>query len=182
MSDLALRIPRLATPRLVLRAFQRDDFEAYAAHLADPEARPAQLPVIDRRGAWRVFAAGFGFWALDGAGWWAIELAASGVVVGTVGAFFRETRVPGAPRSELELGWSLYREHWARGYASEAAAAALAYALPAHGAPRAIAHIDASNLASVRVAERLGMVFDQEVEFYTERIRRYVTLAAAAEG
>lgn len=162
----AFLIPRLATPRLTLRAFRRDDFDAYAEHLADPPARPPGLAPVDRRMAWRMFTACLGSWALDGAGWWALELRATGLVVGTVGAFFRETHAPGEPARHLELGWSVYRPHWRRGYASEGAAAALRDGRERLGARRAIAHIDPSNEASLRVAARLGMTFEGEVDFY----------------
>ena len=162
----AFQIPRLATPRLTLRAFRRGEFDAYADHLADPASRPPGLSPVDRRMAWRMFAACLGSWALDGAGWWALELRETGFVVGTVGAFYREPLAPGAPAPLLELGWSVYRAHWRRGYATEGAAAALRDVRDRLGARRAIAHIDPANEASLRVAAGLGMTFQGEVEFY----------------
>lgn len=161
-------VPRIETARLLLRAFRRSDFEGYAAHLADPVAQAHLQGVVDRRTAWRTFAAASGFWMLDGAGWWAVEWRDRGEVVGTVGAFFRET----APEA-LELGWSVYRPFWGQGFATEAARAALELALTAHARRRAIAHIDATNVASVRVAERLGMRYETDVELYGALCRRY---------
>jgi RimJ/RimL family protein N-acetyltransferase len=105
---------------------------------------------------------------LRGAGWWAAELRETGEVVGTVGAFFREAS------PELEIGWSIYRRFWRRGFATEAAAAALAFAVERHSAEWVIAHISAENLASVRVAEHLGMRYERDVDFFGMTIGRFV--------
>jgi RimJ/RimL family protein N-acetyltransferase len=148
---------------------RRDDFDDYAANLADPIAAEHLGGVSDRRTAWRTFGAGQGFWLLQGAGWWGIELKGTGKLVGTVGAFIRET----SPE-EIELGWTLYRAYWRNGYATEAAAAALAFALDRHKTNRVIAHINAANTASIRVSEKIGMKYDGEVPFYDVVCSRYV--------
>ncbi|MDO9019549.1 MAG: GNAT family N-acetyltransferase [Deltaproteobacteria bacterium] len=162
-------IPRITTARLVLRGLRAGDLDAFAENLADPIATEHLGGVVDRRAAWRVLAAGTGFWMLTGAGWWGIALRETGELVGTVGAFFRET-----PGADLELGWSVFRRHWRRGYASEAAQAALAFGFERHAVPRAIAHIDGRNAASIRVSARIGMTYEGEVDFYGERTGRYV--------
>lgn len=162
-------IPRLTTARLFLREFQVRDFDAYAASLADPAATRFTSGVCDRRTAWRLFAAQTGSWLLNGGGWWAVEQRESGVVVGTVGAFFRETDA-----ALLELGWSLYPAHWGHGFATEAAAAALQSALEAHGPRRVVAHIAAENHASIGVSKHLGMTYEGDVDFYGQPTGRYV--------
>jgi hypothetical protein len=43
---LEVSVPRIVTPRLLLREFRTTDFEAFAANLADPSAR-GPLPVVD---------------------------------------------------------------------------------------------------------------------------------------
>jgi hypothetical protein len=86
-----LSIPRLTTARLLLREFQMRDFDAYATNLTDPVATKFTSGLQDRRAAWRSFAAQTGSWLLNGGGWWAVEQREGGAVVGTVGAFFRET-------------------------------------------------------------------------------------------
>jgi RimJ/RimL family protein N-acetyltransferase len=167
LAPLTVSIPRIATDRLLLREFRMADFDAYAENLADPEATKFLSGVSDRRTAWRLFSSGAGSWVLNGKGWWALELRETGEVVGTVGAFVRET----AP--DVELGWTLYRRFWRRGYASEAAKAALQYSLDVYGASRVIAHITPANTASIGVSLKLGMTDEGEVDFYGERISRY---------
>jgi RimJ/RimL family protein N-acetyltransferase len=165
-------VPRVTTERLLLREQRVDDFDAYVEHMTDPVATEFLTPLADRRAAWRLFAAASGMWMLTGAGWWAIELRASGETIGIVGAFFRETTL-GQPDAPLELGWSLYRRFWRRGFAREAAAAAMATGFARHAVTRAIAHVDPKNAASVRVAEAIGMRFDGEADFYGSPTARY---------
>ena len=160
-------VPRIATARLMLREFRLSDFDAYAENLADPVATEHLSGIADRRTAWRSFAAGAGFWMLHGAGWWGVELTGTGELVGTVGAFFRETS------PELELGWTVYRRFWRQGFASEAAAAALAYGFEKHKPRRVIAHISAANAASVGVSQKIGMHYETDVDFYGGLVGRY---------
>ena len=145
------------------------DFEAYAANLADPTQTRFLAGPSDRRAAWRTFAAQTGTWFLNGGGWWAVEKRDDGAVVGTVGAFFRETA-----ETVVELGWMLYPAYWARGFATEAAKAALQYALDTHGARPIVAHIAPDNVASIAVSKHLGMTYEAEVDFYGAPICRYM--------
>jgi RimJ/RimL family protein N-acetyltransferase len=163
----AVRIPRLRTERLLLREPREADFDAFAENHADPLATEFLAGTIDRRAAFRIFVGALGHWMLRGAGWWAVELVETGEFIGMVGAFYRERP------SDLELGWTLIRRFWRRGFASEAAAAALAFGQERLGAPRIIAHIDAKNIASAGVAERLGMRFEGEVDFFGEQVGRW---------
>ena len=64
----------------------------------------------------------------------------------------------------LEVGWVLGRRYWGRGFATEAARAALHHAFSALGARRVISLIHPDNERSIRVAERLGERFDRRVE------------------
>lgn len=173
-------IPRLKTERLLLREFRREDFDAFAAHNADTEVTKYLSGAVDRRGAWRIFSGATGAWAINNAGWWALETLDTHEHVGTVGAFFRESSFLGdatlsTHSTDLELGWSIYKNFWRRGYASEGAAAGLAHALEVHRPPRVVCHITPGNVASVGVAKRLGMRLDQEIAtFYGETALRFV--------
>jgi RimJ/RimL family protein N-acetyltransferase len=142
----------LETDRLLLRAFRDDDLDAYAAMCADPEVMRYIGPrsVLSREDAWRQMAMFAGHWQLRGFGLWAVEERATGAFVGRVGLYCPE----GWP--DRELAWTLARPHWGKGYALEAARAALAYAFETLGWPRVISLVDPDNTRSIRLAERLG--------------------------
>jgi RimJ/RimL family protein N-acetyltransferase len=165
-------VPRLRTSRLTLREYRPEDFDAFAAFLADPVAMEFLHGVEDRRNAWRIFAAGTGAWMLQGAGWWSVELRDSGTLVGTVGAFFRESW------PELEIGWNILRPYWGRGIATEAAAEVIRYAFEVRRERSVVAIINPRNAPSLRVAERLAMSHDGDVELFGHLARRYVKGAA----
>jgi RimJ/RimL family protein N-acetyltransferase len=72
-------------------------------------------------------------------------------LVGTVGL------QPLGTTGDLEIGWWLDPAVWGRGYATEAASAAVRYIFEVLGRDRVMAIIDPPNDSSKRVAERLGM-------------------------
>ena len=151
--------PCLPTERLVLRAYRRSDFEQFAAHVADPVSM-AHIFQADRATAWRMFCAHAGSWLIDGTGWWAVEERATGRLVGNVGAFYR------VDSTVLELGWNTFRDAQGRGFGYEAAAAALHHALEVRREPKVRALIAPANAASLRVAGRLGLVHEEDIEIY----------------
>jgi RimJ/RimL family protein N-acetyltransferase len=164
-------VPRLRTSRLTLREYRPGDFDAFSAFLADPVAMEFLHGVEDRRNAWRIFAAATGAWMLHGAGWWAVELRESGAFVGTVGAFFRETW------PELEIGWNVLRPYWGQGIATEAAAEVIRYAFETRRERCVIAIVNPRNVPSLRVAERLAMTHEGDVDLFGRQARRYAKRA-----
>ena len=58
---------------------------------------------------------------------------------------------------DVELGYTLARAAWGRGYATEAARAVLRWAFAGLRLPRVVAVADPANTASLRVLEKLGM-------------------------
>ena len=165
-SEFITSVPYLHTERLTLREYREDDFDVFAAHLADPVSA-AHLGLSDRQAAWRIFCSQAGLWLLDGAGWWAVEEKETGRVVGTIGAFFREES------TVMELGWNTYRAFWGRGYANEAAAAALHHALEIRREPTIRALIASANESSLRVARRLGLTYAADTEIHGKAVGIY---------
>ncbi len=155
------RIPRLTTARLLLREPRPADFEAFFENAANPLARFHIGGPLSRRDAWLRFMAMAGHWLLQGLGWWTVEERTHGAV-GAVGVFQRETG------PSVEIGWAIYRDHWGKGYATEAARAALDFAVTKRGARRVIAHIAKLNHASAAVATKIGMRCEGEADFYGE--------------
>ena len=144
-------IPTLQTERLILRAPCEDDLNAWAAIMADPDVTRYIAPApMTRDEAWRSMAASLGHWHLRGYGAWAVEKKSDGALIGRVGMINPE----GWPG--LEIGWTLGKAHWGRGYATEAAAAAMRYAFLTQPVDRLISNIDPENVPSQSVAVRLG--------------------------
>lgn len=141
----------LETPRLRLRQWRLADFEWYAALCADPEVmRFLGGKAFTRLEAWRQFCSLAGHWHFRGYGLWAVEEKAGGRLLGRVGLIDHE----GWPG--FEVGWTLARDAWGHGFATEAASRSMQYAFEELKRDRVISLIDPGNLASRKVAERLG--------------------------
>jgi RimJ/RimL family protein N-acetyltransferase len=155
-------IPRVGTARLLLREFRPDDFEAYAAMVADPEVMRflADGRPLSRFEAWRQMAMFAGHWALRGFGVWAVEERASGAFVGRIGCFEPEAW------PAFEVAYTLARPAWGRGYAREGAAAALRYARDVLRRDPVYSVIRPENARSIAVARALGAERERTVEFF----------------
>jgi RimJ/RimL family protein N-acetyltransferase len=91
----------------------------------------------------------------------------SGDVVGDCGlGTWEET-------GEIEIGWRFAPRFWGQGYGSEAAAAVVAFA-QAIGLTQLICMVQRENVASWRIAERLGFCLDREWVRNGRLTRRYV--------
>lgn len=74
---------------------------------------------------------------------------------------------------ELEIGYALVRSAWGRGFATEAARAVRDHAVVELGQRRLIALVAYGNERSARVAGRLGMTHERDVEFHGRTHRLY---------
>ena len=150
---------QLETERLLLRQWRLDDFDTYEKMCADEEImRYIGGKTFSRIEAWRHMAYLVGHWALLGYGHFAVEEKASGRFIGRIG-FLNPGGWPG-----FEIGWTLAREAWGKGFAIEGARRALDFAFKELDKPHVISLIHPENKASIRVAERLG----EKVEGQTE--------------
>lgn len=140
----------VVTERLLLRPPRGEDFPAWARFAADPEAMTFLGGVQPAPLAWRALLTTVGGWHVQGFGMFSVIERATGAWVGRVGPL-HPVGWPGT-----EVGWGIARERWGRGYATESAAAAMDYAIDRLGWTEVIHCIEDENLASIRVAERLG--------------------------
>ena len=154
----------LETPRLRLRMFRQADAESYADMLADPQVARylSHGQPLSASEAWRHMAMLLGHWQLFGFGPWAVEERASGELVGRIGPY-HPAGWPG-----LELIWTIRRQSWGQGYATEGARAALAYVFEQMRRDRVISLIRPQNTASIRVAEKIGQRLQERMDFYGE--------------
>jgi len=151
----ALPAAAIETPRLVLRQWQDADREPFAALNADPEVmRHFPAPLV-REASDR----SLDHWRREIAerGWsnWALALRDGGAFVGFVGLTVPWRTLPFTPC--VEIGWRLAREHWHRGYATEAAGAVLAFGFERLELDEIVSFTALVNRRSRAVMERIGM-------------------------
>lgn len=149
------RIPTVTTERLTLRGFETADRPAYAALRGDPEVvrylpgGEALVPFAEEIAASRIAAfregwkRGFGVWAVTGT--------ATGEFMGQAGLAAMERS------DDIEVLYALARPYWGKGYAREAAAAALRFGFETLGLARIVGFVVPGNQASVRVLEAVGL-------------------------
>jgi len=151
--------PRLETERLILREFRRDDLDAYAATMADPEVvRHLAIEPLSREDSFRRIFLSAGQWPILGMGMWAVELKADGRMVGQLGFFDMERDMTPSLVGQPEMGWIFDSSVHGQGIAREACEAALQWADRELGPIEIPAIISVDNIPSMKLAERLGFV------------------------
>jgi len=149
--------PTLETERLVLRGHRMDDFDDSAAMWGDPAVtRHIGGKPSTREEAWTRFLRYLGHWAAMGFGYWVVRERASGRFVGEVGFADYKRDIQPSLEGAMEIGWVLSPSAHGRGFATEAAGAALDWAAARFASARIACLIDPGNGASIRVAEKLG--------------------------
>jgi RimJ/RimL family protein N-acetyltransferase len=113
---------------------------------------------MNRAQAWNWMCYMLGHWHMRGFGIWGVEEIESGELIGRVGLQFLDWF------DDVELVWMLRSASWGRGFATEAARAAIDYGFRVRGLPRIAAVIHVENQPSLKLAERLGMDREKEVE------------------
>jgi RimJ/RimL family protein N-acetyltransferase len=147
----------IRTPRLLLRRWQEDDLLPLAEIHADPtvmqwigDGRPRSLEeTAEDIEAWEEE------WDEEGFGIFAVELLGSGELAGAVGLYVADS--PPELADRIAISWRLGRVYWGQGYASEAAHAALEFALQDRGIDQVVAAPRPGDSASANVLDKLGM-------------------------
>jgi RimJ/RimL family protein N-acetyltransferase len=150
-------VPAIETERLLLRGHGVEDFADCLALWTDPAVtrfiggKPSTPEEV-----WARLLRYVGHWSLLGFGYWVVTERVTGRFLGEVGfADFRreiEPSLEGVP----EIGWVLTPQGHGRGFATEAAGAALAWGDAQFGRVRTACIIAPENAASIRVAEKCG--------------------------
>jgi len=158
----------LESERLLLRWLREADFDQFARMCRDPEVmRFLGGEVTTDIDVWRQMASIMGHWYFRGHGIWAVEEKSTGNLIGRIGFIYPI----GWPA--FELGWTLARESWGKGYATEGAQRALQYAFTEMGRDHVISLIAPANVASARVAERLGEKIEGQTELLGKEVLIY---------
>ena len=139
-----------------MRRWRDSDRTPFAALNADPEVMRYFPAPLDRAESDRSIDRFEQRFDQQGFGLWALEVLATGDFIGFTGLNPMPDGVPGA--GDQEVGWRLARHAWHRGYATEAARAALDVGLIRLGFPVIWSMTAILNAPSQGVMQRLGMV------------------------
>ena len=179
----AMHVHELDTERLLLRRWRAEDRGPFAALNADPEVME-HFPAPLTRAESDAFADTVED-RIERQGWglWALQERATGRFLGFTGLAYPGFDAPFGPT--VEIGWRLARDAWGRGFASEAARAATAFAFDELELDEIVAFTAVVNERSRAVMRRLGMHHDRADDFdhplvSDERLRRHVLYRLAA--
>lgn len=152
----------LRTERLLLRRWRFDDIEPFAAMCRDPEVMRyiGAGNTRTRQQTEKSIEAFEREWDERGFGLFAVEILENKAFIGFTG-LSEPTFLPEIMPA-VEIGWRLAREHWGRGYATEAAKAALKLGMEDLRLPAIVSIFQIENAASRNVIEKLGMHFDRQ--------------------
>jgi RimJ/RimL family protein N-acetyltransferase len=149
------RFDTVRTDRLLMRRWLDSDREPFAALNADPETMLFFPQTLDREASDRLVDLIEDRFDQQGYGLWALQVADTGEFIGFTGLNPMPGGVPGA--GGVEVGWRLDRHAWHRGYATEAARAALAVAFDGVGLDEIWSMTAVLNEPSQAVMRRLGL-------------------------
>jgi RimJ/RimL family protein N-acetyltransferase len=152
-----LHVPVVETARLRLRGHRPEDFLLSCAMWYDAAVmRYIGGRPLSQEDAWTRLLRSVGHWALFGYGYWAIETRDSGEYVGDLG-FMNAKRDIDPPLGDApEIGWVLTAHAHGKGYATEAALAAVEWGDREFGPVPTVCLIHPENHASLRVAAKCG--------------------------
>jgi len=152
----------IRTERLLLRGWRAEDRAPFAEIGADAEAMRHYPSILTRAESDACMERYEREWAREGFGKWAVEIPGVAAFAGSVGLATLSFEASFTPC--VEIGWRLAREHWGRGYATEAARAAIEDGFTRARLDEIVAFTVPANTRSIRVMERLGMKFAGEFD------------------
>jgi RimJ/RimL family protein N-acetyltransferase len=163
-------IPTLETDRLILRPFREADAAVLCELMQDPDVvefiGDRQTPSPED--CWRAVAGWIGHWVMRGYGPWAVTDRASGAFMGRVGIHFPESW------PQPELGYTLGKPYWGKGFATEAVRASMDWGFTNRDFPELASLIDPLNTRSIAVATRVGETYRRDTVLRGHRLRVYV--------
>ena len=155
--------PELRTERLRLRRWRDADRAPFAALNADPVVMEFFPALLTRAESDRFVDRIEATFDARGYGLWAVEVADDGAFAGYVGLLLADFDADFTPA--VEIGWRLAAACWGRGYAPEAARAALAFGFDTLGLDEIVSFTSVENVRSQRVMQKIGMTRDPAEDF-----------------
>jgi RimJ/RimL family protein N-acetyltransferase len=166
----------IETARLILRPWRDSDLPLFAEQNADPVVMRYLVGPLTRAQSDDYVAQAVRHLAETGYGKWAVEAPGVAPFVGAVG--LSRVKFEASFTPAVEVAWRLHRNYWGRGYATEAARAAIEDGFTRIGLFEVVALTVLGNTASQRVMERLGMTrtieFDHPLVAEDSPLRRHI--------
>ena len=161
---------QLETKRLLLRPMRTTDIDALHHIFSDPKVMASfGGELFSREQMERWLQRNLDHQNEFGYGLFSVILKVNGTLIGNCG--LEQMKVGG--QSLAELGYDFHSDYWNRGFATEAAVVVQDYAFDALQLPQLISLIRVGNLASRRVAEKVGMELVEEFTSYEIRYWKY---------
>ena len=164
-----MNTPIIETERLLMRGFLKQDIDPIATILSDPfvmHYMPGGKP-LQRQRVVTVLNNMINHWDIHGFGRWAVICMADNKFIGQCGLEYL------SEINEIEVLYLLDRSYWNKGYATEAANASLSYGFEKKNLIRIIALAVPDNVASIRVMEKLGMVYEKTIHLWNLDLVQY---------
>ncbi len=149
-----IKVPQLETDRLILRMWSKKDAAALYEYAKDPDVGPnagwkPHADVLESRMIIeQLFRRNMT---------WAIVEKETGSVIGSIG--FEEDKYRPGIKSK-EMGYSLAKSRWGKGYMTEAARRLIRYAFEELGLVILMIRTSDTNRRSQRVIEKCGFVYE----------------------
>lgn len=153
---------------MLLRGWSEDDIHAWAEMNSDPRVMEFFPSVIEREQSIESGTRMREALERDGCGWFVAEVKGAMPFAGVIALLPVTWEAPFTPA--YEVGWRFRTEAWGKGYATEAARAALQYGFNDLGWREIVAFTAEINQRSRRVMERLGMTRDPADDFDHPRL------------
>ena len=150
----------ITTKRLLIRQWRPSDREPFARLNADKEVMKYFPSTLERSESDLIADTCERLINERGWGFWAVEELATSEFIGFVGIHKPTDNLPCCPC--VEIGWRLAKEHWGKGYATEAALACLDFGFSDLGLQEIVSFTAVINTPSRQVMERIGMSFNDE--------------------
>ncbi len=159
----------LETERLCLRKFVPEDIEWHVKMYSDPNVmrflgrgitltRDQTAKSLD----WKI-----SFYEKNGFGEGVVLLKDTGEPIGHCGFGYLPDR------SDIEIAYAFIESSWGKGYATEISKAVLDYGFDKLDMKRIVAMVYPQNSPSIHVIEKMGMVYEKEVEFWGIKLLLY---------
>lgn len=143
----------IETQRLILREYTPNDFDALYEILSDPETMQHYPKPYDAAGTKRWLDWSLNNYATYGFGLWAIILKENGTFIGDCGLTIQPIDGEMLP----EIGYHIHKNHWHKGYGSEAARAVRDWAFQNTDFDCLYSYMTATNLPSYSTAASAGL-------------------------